>query len=108
MIAPHVERRTLSLTVLVSVLAALVSILIAGAAQATVVSVLPGGTWSVLPSATAGGTEAIVTGPAKPPVGRMGGGATRSRFRDRRPGDRLFGSSLVLAARRRVDFEHEI
>jgi LPXTG-motif cell wall-anchored protein len=69
MIAPRAERRMRSLTVPVSVLAALVSILIASAAQATVVSVLPGGTWSVLPSATAGATEAIVTGPATPPAG---------------------------------------
>jgi LPXTG-motif cell wall-anchored protein len=60
------RRRTLALTVLSSVLA---TALLAGAADATVVSTLPGGTWSVLPSSTSGGTIAVVSGPGTPPAG---------------------------------------
>lgn len=43
--------------------------LTATAAKAEVVTGLPGGTWSVLPDTTAGGTASIVAGPGTPPAG---------------------------------------
>src|SRR5882724_4894658 len=70
MTVPCAGRRALALTVTTVVLAsALASMLIATAADAAVVTTLPGGTWSVLPDTTAGGTAAIVTGPGAPPAG---------------------------------------
>jgi hypothetical protein len=45
------------------------AVLFSTAAGAQVVSMLPGGTWSVLADSTAGGAAAIVSGPATPPAG---------------------------------------
>jgi LPXTG-motif cell wall-anchored protein len=58
--------RTVALTMLVATITA---VLIGSASFATVVSVLPGGTWAVLPDTTAGGSATIVPGPGTPPAG---------------------------------------
>jgi len=70
MFVPSAGRRALALTAMTVVLAsALASMLIATVADAAVVTTLPGGTWSILPSTTDGGTATIVTGPGAPPAG---------------------------------------
>ncbi|HEY1486348.1 MAG TPA: hypothetical protein VGF84_09595, partial [Micromonosporaceae bacterium] len=66
MIALRAVRLTVPLAMLLAMSAA---VLFATAAQAAVVSTLPGGTWSVLASTTDGGTAAIVSGPDNPPAG---------------------------------------
>jgi LPXTG-motif cell wall-anchored protein len=68
MFVPRAGRRALALTVTTVALASALA-LVATVADATVVTKLPGGTWSILPSTTAGGTATIVTGPGTPPAG---------------------------------------
>jgi LPXTG-motif cell wall-anchored protein len=69
MFVPRAGRRALALAVITAALASALAMLVASAANATVVTSLPGGTWSILPSTTDGGTATIVTGPSTPPAG---------------------------------------
>jgi LPXTG-motif cell wall-anchored protein len=97
MTVPRAGWRALALTAMTVVLAsALASMLIATAADAAVVTTLPGGTWSVLPDTTAGGTAAIVTGPGTPPAGTGSLRLTVASTADRA----LVGSDLGVSTAR--------